>query len=484
MFVVALVLILAKYAVVVYFFLEFLSLALVIWLVRENLSPDYKIAWIMLMLLLPVFGSAMYLIFGMKTSGKKVMKKYSGMLSSHNCREDLRDVWKRLKEKNKLSARLAKQVSRVTGSPVYENTKATYFPLGEYDFAALKEELQKARKFIFMEYFIVQKGKMWDSILTILLDKVKQGVEVRFIYDDAGCAFTLPIGYDKKLRKLGIRAVIFNPLKPQMNTYFNNRDHRKICIVDGKIGFMGGINLADEYINVFQKHGHWKDTAIMLKGEAVESLTTMFLQTWDAATGTLSDHTVFLDETVKDVSDGYIQPFSDHPFDNNNIAEDVYFQIINNAADYVYITTPYLIIDDRLITALSVAAQSGVDVRIVTPGVGDKWFVHYVTQSYYERLIRAGVRIFEYTPGFIHAKMFVSDDNISVVGTINMDFRSFYMHLECGTIFYGGSMIESVKKDISETLQKCHEITLEECLKTTKLKSLVQSILRVFAPLM
>ena len=302
------------------------------------------------------------------------------------------------------------------------------------------------------------------------------------MYDYMGSIGTLPGGYSRMIEGAGIRCAVFNPFRPHLNGNLNYRDHRKICVIDGNAGFTGGINLADEYINAYPKHGHWKDTAVMLRGDAVWGLTTMFMELWSFTTGETmeADH---YRPTEHGRDDGFIQPYGDSPLDGLNIAESVYMQIINSATRYIYITSPYLILDNEMVTALSIAAQSGVDVRIVTPHHPDKWFVHPVTRSFYLPLIEAGVKIYEYTPGFIHAKMFVSDDRVAVVGTTNMDYRSFYLHFECGVAFYYSSIVDEVCRDILKTLEKCQTVTREWAYSTFPVR-LGRAMLRVFAPLM
>ena len=324
---------------------------------------------------------------------------------------------------------------------------------------------------------------MWDAILEILKEKVKQGVEVRMIYDDMGCIMTLPYRYDRRLEALGIQCCVFNPFVPVLTSRLNNRDHRKICVIDGHTGFTGGINLADEYINEKEKHGHWKDTAVLLRGQGVQGLTEMFLELWQF-TCQVKLHLCDFLPNESFLAPGFVQPYGDSPLDSCNLAENVYMQILNHARDYVYITTPYLILDNEMLSALCLAAQSGVDVRIITPHVPDKWYVHMVTRSYYQQLLSAGVRIFEYTPGFIHAKMFVSDNTTAVVGTTNVDFRSFYLHFECGVAFYLSPMVAQVRDDILKTQNICEEITLQKVRSVRAPVRVLRSLLRAFAPLM
>ena len=350
------------------------------------------------------------------------------------------------------------------------------------------EELEKAEHFIFMEYFIIQEGVMWNAIHDVLRRKAAQGVEIRLLFDDVGSLLTLPNDYDKLLESEGIACRVFNPFVQMLSPRLNNRDHRKILVIDGHTGFTGGINLADEYINAYPKHGHWKDTAVMLKGEAVANLTTMFLIMWgfvnksDEVFDPYMPHAYHPDPFPE--AAGFVQPFSDSPLDGEPIAENVYRALIERAERYVYITTPYLILDNEITTALCTAARQGIDVRIITPHVPDKWYVHAVTRANYPTLIKAGVKIYEYTPGFIHAKMFVSDDDYAVVGTINLDYRSLYLHFECGAWMYKTSCIPDIRDDILKTQEVCQQVTPEDYAHVPFIKRLGHGLLRVFAPLM
>ena len=467
--------------------LEIISLVVVIWLVNKRDNPSYKLAWVIVVLAFPLLGGVFYLMWGNKgihgKKARKITNYYQLMKSQAVQLPELTEEAAQLKESHR---RMIHYLAHTSGFPVCKHTQVEYFPLGEDKFVRLKEELKKAKHFIFMEYFIIQEGKMWNPIFEILKEKVKEGVDVRFMYDDLGCIQTIPGNYYMQMALAGIKVSVFNPFRPQFNMQMNYRDHRKICVIDGNVGFTGGINLADEYINAYPKHGHWKDTAVMLTGDAVWNLTQMFLQLWEFSCGEEGkekDHSLYK-PTLSPSSDGYVQPFGDSPLDFDNVAENAYLQIINTASRYVYITTPYLILDNEMITALTVAAKSGIDVRIITPHIADKWFVHIVTQSYYRQLLEVGVRIFEYTPGFIHAKMFVSDDDVAIVGTTNMDFRSFYLHFECGVAFYNSSVIPKVKEDIENTLAVSQEITLETIKSYPFHRRIAAAFLKMFAPLM
>ncbi|AKL96094.1 phospholipase D/transphosphatidylase [Clostridium aceticum] len=466
-----------------------ISIAVVLGIINNHTNPSYKIAWIIAILLFPIFGGLFYIFWGRNKLSKRAKHKMKSIADrTKKALPPQESIIRELEEENEIAANQSRYIQNYGYYPPYHNTVSEYLPIGEIKFEKLKEELRKAEHYIFVEYFIIEEGIMWDSILDILVEKASKGVDVRVIYDDAGCLFTLPYRYNKKLEKMGIKCCVFNPLVPLLSPMLNNRDHRKITIIDGHTGFTGGINLADEYINKFQKHGHWKDSAIMLKGEAVWSMTVMFLSMWDYIRGIAEDFQQFKPITLPQVKLrnglGYIQPFSDSPLDEETVGEIVYLNLINKARKYVYITTPYLIIDNEMVTALTSAAKGGVDIRIITPHCADKWYVHAVTRSYYRVLIESGVKIYEYTPGFIHSKTYISDDEYGVVGTINMDYRSLYLHFECGVWMYNCSGVMEMKKDFLDTLKLCRKITLEDLQNVKWHKAVGSSILRVFAPLM
>lgn len=456
-----------------------ISFFVVLYILREDTNPTYKIPWIILNLLLPGFGGIIYLMFG-----RVRFSRYEKARTKKLSRVSVETLHNRPMAKIAPPKEMKTQTEylrRNAGAPLYTNTEVTYYPLGEDFFAALVPELEKAEHFIFLEYFIIDSGKMWDTVEEILVRKAAQGVDVRLMYDDIGCIGMLPGNFDKLMEKQGIACRTFNRFQNVFSSRFNNRDHRKICVIDGNVGFTGGINLADEYINEYPKHGHWKDTAIKLRGDAVFSLTVMFLSLWDHEVDKVEDMNKYL-PTEKVEAGGYVQPYCDMPGDTEYVAETVYRNMINRADRYVYITTPYLIIDNEMINALATAAKSGVDVRIITPGIPDKKVTYMLTRSYYAVLLRAGVKIYEYTPGFIHAKGFVSDDRCAVVGTINLDYRSLCHHVECAAWMCDVPAVGEIKADFLETQKKCREITPEICRAFIKHPALI-SILRLFAPL-
>ena len=463
-----------------------LSLLITLGIINSKSNPAYKIAWLIPILLFPVFGGLVYLLFGSDRTGRYLRKKLQGIGTEMD--NVIGEAHRRsgAEQLPPDAANQSRYISHCAYCPPYQNTTTEYLPLGEVKFERMVEELKKAKHYIFLEYFIIQEGKMWNTILDILRQKAAEGVDVRVIYDDMGCIMILPTGYDRTLEQMGIKCRIFNPFVPILSSRFNTRDHRKICVIDGNVGFTGGINLADEYINAYEKHGHWKDTSILLKGEAVFNLTVMFLSMWDYLDGTTgkTDYSRYYPTVWDENAKGYVQPFADNPLDDEAVGETVYLNLINKAKRYVYITTPYLILSTEMLTALTSAAKCGVDVRIITPHVPDKWYVHAVSRSHYQPLIEAGVKIYEYTPGFIHAKTFVVDDDYAVVGTINLDYRSLYLHFECAVWMYQTPSVAQVRDDFFKTQQISQEITLEECRSLSFPRRLGRSVLRVFAPLM
>lgn len=465
-----------------------LSVIVVLYIVNKQDNPAYKLAWVILVMTFPLAGGVLYVaIAGNRTRLKFINAALENYLDTfkHFRKDDIvRDEIAQLSNNAKVQA---DYISKTAGYPVYKNTSVKYFPLGEDNYETLMQELKNAKHFIFMEYFIIKHGTMWDSIEEILVEKASEGVDVRLIYDDFGCAMGVPAKFNKKLESKGIKVAPFNPVVPILSLRQNNRDHRKITVIDGYVGFTGGINLADEYINKVERFGHWKDTGIMLKGEAVWNLTVMFLQTWQFITKEKDDYSIYSPYKNKKtpiLTDGYVLPYGDTPVDDEIVGENIYLNIINKATRYVYITTPYLIIDNEMITALSLASKSGIDVRIIVPGIADKKLVYLVTESYFKPLIDAGVKIYKYKPGFIHAKTVVADDKIATVGTVNFDYRSLYLHFECGVWMFNSSVIYEIKDDYMNTLNKCEEVTHGMLEKDSAVKRLLQAVLRVFAPLM
>lgn len=467
-----------------------LSLAAALVILRQDSLPEYKLAWLVPILLLPIFGGLLYVLFGRVRPTKRerllaetVSRRYEDALDAPRFAAAADEAQQALAQRSPDAAVQSAYIRRMARAPVFAGTQVRYFPLGEDMFAQLCDDLEHAEKFIFMEYFIIQSGKMWDTLLEILARKAAAGVDVRVLYDDLGCLFLLPANFAQQLEAKGIHCSAFNRFTNIFSSRFNNRDHRKICVVDGGIGYTGGINLADEYINAKKVHGHWKDTAVRLNGTGVWSLTAMFLSLWDFVRGEDEEFLPFAPAAAAP-DDGFVQPFTDTPMDDEALGETVYTQLLARAKKSVHITTPYLIIDSVMLHALCAAAKSGVDVHLITPGVPDKKTVYFLTRSYYETLLRAGVKISEYTPGFIHAKSFVADGETAVVGTINLDYRSLYLHYECAVWMHGCAAAADVERDFAETLRVCTPVTLEGCARVPVLKRGFLSFLRLFSPLM
>lgn len=475
-----------NYFIIFYIICSLLSLLFVLHIVNSNANPGYKIAWIIPIMLFPIFGLFLYLLFGGNQLNKRQKEKMKNIYYKQLKYKDNHNiVMNELRYENLSAYNQVKYISDYSLSNVCKHTKTTYLSNGKIYFDRLLSAIKMAKKYIFLEYFIIGQGKMWNTILEVLKQKVREGVEVRVIYDDFGCIMTLPNHYDKTLEKEGISVAVFNPFVPNLKSKFNNRDHRKIAIIDGHIAFTGGINLADEYIGEKVRFGHWKDNGIMLEGEAVWNFTVMFLSMWDFIKGENEDYEKYRSNYEYETSsDGFVIPYSDSPWNNEAVGETVYLNLIGKANRYIYITTPYLVLDNEMITALTMAAKRGVDVRIITPGIPDKKLVNEVTKAYYDVLLENGVKIYEYTKGFIHEKIFVIDDEYATIGTVNLDYRSLYLHFECGVWLYDCSVIFTIKKDFTLTLKECREIKLKKKGKTNWFKYLKRQVLKAFAPLM
>ena len=473
----------STYSRVINYILNITSLLVAFHILKNKAKNAYKIIWIFLILLFPVFGGMFYLFIKFQSSTRKFSETFEKIRKkTSECFYYPGDVLDKAVKKAERYSMQMRYLQEVEDFPVFEKTSAKYFPLGEEMFEALIEELKKAEKYIFLEYFIVQEGKMWNRILDVLEEKVREGVDVRVIYDDMGCFLLLPENYAEKLEKKGIKCKIFNPFRPFVEALQNNRDHRKIAVIDGKTAFTGGINLADEYINEIVRFGHWKDSAVMLKGDGAWSLTMKFLQMWSLCTGKIENCMEYYPKETSSENDGFVQAYCDSPVDSENVAESVYLRIINSAKDYLYITTPYLILDENIKSALVLAAKSGVCVKIITPGIWDKRLVHYTTRSYYRELIEEGIEVYEYVNGFMHSKTFVSDDLVATVGTVNLDYRSLYLHFECGVCLYESKAVGEIKEDFEKTLKICRKISLEES-KGNPITRIIDVLLRLFAPL-
>ena len=456
-----------------------LGVVIVLWLLKNSKSFSYTLPWIIIILLFPIVGSLLYLIIGWNKRRSKVLKSIN---------ENDSNIPKYLKQDESIrnviddNSRL-RYITNYAKYPITTNNDIEYYPLGEIAHKEMLKELKKAKDFIFIEYFIIEPGKMWDPMLEILKEKVKEGVDVRVMYDDLGCIATLKSSYPKELEKYGIKCVVFNKLSPLSGVIMNNRDHRKILVIDGKVAFSGGINIADEYINEKVKFGQWKDNGIKVVGNAVWSYTVMFLSIWNSFRKTDKDFTKYKVEFKDKTNKGYVAPYGETPLDDEITGQNIYLNIINQANDYVYICTPYLIIDTDVINALTLAAKRGVDVRLVIPGIPDKKMVYALSESYVEPLVKGGVKVYAYTPGFVHAKVFAADDIVATVGTINLNYRSLYLHFECGLYMENVKCIKDIKKDLLDMVAKGKELTKED-VKPSFIKGIFQALLRLIAPLM
>ena len=464
-------------------FYSILSVLLVLGIIKESKSLSKDLPWIIIIMVFPIIGALLYIVIGGNLKKSKILKSINkseaaGMkylVQEKSVKEEI---------ENQNNGKL-KYLMNYLGFPVTKNNDIKYYPFGELAYKDMLEELKQAKKFIFLEYFIIKKGKMWDEILNILEQKASEGIEIRLIYDDMGCIAFLPSDYPKKIEEKGIKCIAFNKLNPFLGVILNNRDHRKMMIIDGKTVFSGGMNLADEYINIEHPYGVWKDNGIRIKGDAVWNFTVMFLNMWNSYRNQDEDYEKykygFENENLK--TNGYVVPYGESPLDNEITGENVYLNLINQAEKYVYIFTPYLIIDTDMINSIILASKRGVDVRMVVPGIPDKKIVYSLTTSYFETLIKNGVKIYKYTPGFVHSKVFVSDDKYATVGTINLDYRSLYLHFECGVFMQDVKEISDVKKDLLDAIAESHLVTKNEATPRF-LKGLWQAVLRLFAPLM
>ena len=477
---------LVSYSIWTYYLLTSLGLIVAVYICNQDENPAYKLSWVIPLLAIPLFATVAYFLLSNQYTTKRARRVHmEKCIATKPYLRQNGEVIGRLDRQDRAVGGLARYISEFGGYPTCSNSTVEYFCDGMKKFEAMVEELNKAERFIFMEYFIVDQGVMWGSIEKILIRKAAEGVDVRLMYDGMGSQSLLPFRYDKKLREKGIKCRVFNPFRPMLSSIQNNRDHRKICVVDGNVAFTGGINLADEYINRRKRFGYWKDTAVMVRGEAVWNFTMMFLQLWEVVDNEPDEYDLYRpgDISAQHGAQGFICPYGDSPLDTENVGEMVYLEMINGAKDYMYITTPYLIPNNELVTALEYAAKRGVDVRIITPGVPDKWYCRSIAWSYYRDLLELGVRIYEFN-GFIHAKNFVSDDEKAIVGTINLDYRSLYLHFECATFMYRTGTERVVREDFDETLGKSREITLADCDKRSLLSCAVSAVLRMFAPLL
>ena len=462
-----------------------LSILVVLRLNSKHTNTAMKVPWIMLILVLPVMGLSLYLLVEMLGDpgvGKRLRAVREDMKDEIPAGAD--DALQKLEEIDLPGANQARYLWNCTRWPVYENTAVAFYPEAKDAFEAMKADLEKAETFIFMEYFIVEDGSCFREIEDILIRKQAQGVEIRFLYDDIGSVGQVNMFFAKRLQEEGIQCRPFNPALPLLNIFLNHRDHRKITVIDGKVGFTGGYNLADEYFDRKHPYGKWKDTGLRLEGEAVRSLTAAFLELWSVQNHQREDYKAYLDVVHSVPARGFVQPFADNPLGQERAAEEVYLNLTSQSNKTLYFMTPYLIITDEMHRALRLAAKRGVDVRIITPGIPDKKTVYAVTRSYYAGLAAQGVRIYEYTPGFCHAKQCICDGRIATVGTSNLDYRSLYHHFENNVVLYGCDAVKDIAADFESTFPQCREVTDSYRAGRGAVLRTWQYILRLFAPLM
>ena len=458
---------------------------LILFLVNSEMDSTSKITWLLVMLIFPLVGGFFYL-YTRRDLGSRVVRA-ALKDKSKKIREVLPEEsagYKALKEESLSTAALAKYIAGTGNYPVYKDTAVTYYPLGEHVFHAMLEDLEKAEHFIFLEFFIVDEGEMWGEILAILARKAAQGLDVRVMYDGT-CEFsTLPHDYPDRLKALGIQCRVFSPMTPLVSTYYNYRDHRKIMVIDGRIAYNGGVNLADEYINAIDKYGHWKDTAIRLEGPGVDSFTVMFMEMWGLLNPELDVERFVGHALPVPDAPGYVIPYGDNPMDADKVGENVYMDFLYRAKSYVHVMSPYLILDDEMLAALKMAGQKGIDVKLILPGIPDKKIPYDLARSYFSTLLKSSVKIYLYDPGFVHAKVFVSDDIRAVVGTINLDYRSLYHHFECATYLYKVPCIPDIEADFQKTLLQCHQVTPEEIKNLNLGSKAIGWLFRMIAPLL
>lgn len=470
-------------------FINVVAILLAFSVITRWSNPSFKLSWVFFIMMVPIVGVPVYLIFGRPGLTRGTRKRMDAVNAKiEPCLTENTQITEYLRKEHPQAALQSDYIWNAAHDPVYGHTSSCYYKCGEELFEAMLADIRHAQTYIFLEYFILDTGEMYDTLVKELEKKVSEGVDVRLIYDDVGCVNKMPPHFYRKLQEKGIKCAAFNPARPVLAIIMNNRDHRKIMVIDGKISYTGGVNIADEYINKIHRFGYWKDTGIRLEGEASKNFTAMFLEMWDYIVGSESRFDAYLPDTSyaeRIPTQGYVQPYDDTPLDNENVGENVYLNMITRATRYVYIFTPYLILDQEMTVALCNAAKSGVDVRIVTPGIPDKKMVFLLTRSHYARLLENGVRIYEYTPGFLHAKCFVCDDEYATVGSVNLDYRSLYLHFECGVFLYQTPAVAQVYADMQETFAVSREVMIEDCRKKHPFgMRLLHALLRLIAPLL
>lgn len=474
LFVVALVDTLNRYGPYMYMFSMAVTAISVLHIFNSDSDPSVKLSWLLFVAVGSPFGALFYVYVRSDVGHRRLKKQISRILKyTSQAQPDMSLTMKAIEDCRPERSAFAHYMNDTCGYHPYPVTNLKYYPLGDDFLPDFLEDLSSARHFIFLEYFIVSEGQMWGKILYILSQKVKEGVEVRLMYDGTNEFTNLPHNYPAMLEKLGIACRIFDPVRPFVSTEYNYRDHRKITVIDGKTAYTGGLNLADEYINATHPYGHWKDVAIRSYGDGVATFTRLFLESWNyQANKPMPEENRYIEasalygllktEVDRIVEDGFVIPYADNPLDGERMGEQVYLDILQTASDYVYIMTPYLILDETMVNALTYATKRGIDVRIILPHIPDKRYAFALAKTHYRELLEAGVKIYEYTPGFVHAKVFVSDDRRATVGSINLDYRSLYHHFEVGLYVDGNRVIGDILEDFQKTLDKCQQISLED----------------------
>ena len=477
-----------QYSSVISLLTSLFALVVALRIYGKHTNAAFKMPWIIVILAFPVFGLCIYGLFGHKEAMHKIIRKFEDVdaqLIPLNVQDET--ILQQLEQEDPLLANQCHYIWKYGNYPVYDTTAVKFYPEAYLGYEEQLKELEKAKHFIFLEYHAIEEAEAFARLKDVLARKAAEGVEVRILYDDVGCIGFLDKSFIDRMNAIGVQCRVFNYVVPFLNIFMNNRDHRKIMVIDGKVGFTGGYNLADEYFNITHPYGYWKDTGVKLTGRAVQNFTMMFLEMWNYINHSSEDYKQFMPQVYQKApfeEDGYVQPYGDTPLDHETVGENIYLNIINHAERYVYIFTPYLIIDNEMLVSLCNAAKRGVDVRIVTPGIPDKKMIFLLTQSHYEPLLKCGVKIYQYTPGFIHAKSFLCDDKIGTVGSINLDYRSLYLHFECGVFMYKTKALMQLKEDCMDTFAASEEMTLEFCRGQNVFIRIFQGMMRLFAPLL
>ena len=453
----------------------------------DGMNPYIKLSWLIFIFVAPTFGVIAFLMshfkIGYRREHRRVLEIEQDSRFKHKkamTNDEIDEI------SDKRFKNLASYLKEIGGFPAYQNTKSEYFSLGDDMFKSLIKDIKAAKKYIFLEFFILDYGYMWGTILEELVKKVNQGVEVRLLIDGSNLITRLNSDFESQMKAFGIKFRVYSKMYPIISTYLNNRDHRKVVVIDGKFAYTGGINLADEYINHIERFGYWKDCGLRLRGEAVDGLCVLFLNMWNAAKKDreVEDYSSYLRAKANYESDGYYVPFADNPTDDERMCKNIFLDMVNNARDYVYAMTPYFIVDNEIVSALQNAAKKGIDVRLCLPHIPDKKIAFAAAKNHYKELLKYGVKIYEYTPGFLHSKTWLSDGKIGVVGTINLDYRALYQNFECGVLIYKSESLQTMKEDFDELFEISQRVSREDIENMSFFVKIFGKLLKPFAPLM